>query len=290
MGNAKGYYRKRREAEVSHDFEPSQRITRLSDTIKIVGENNAKDAAVTAAKRDLLTLRYDIDDAVNHLQDRDDIGARRNSRKIVIARDAIKNLARNNKADREGNALDMATIASLRMEGKYIWEIADILGVSQPQINTALANVRDLWLQSSVMDFNDRKAEEIAKIDYMERKQWETIRLINNDAVMREEDGGMTELGFRRIKHAQDTIMWCIQMRTKIFGLEAPIKVDWRFEAKKYGIDADLMYHTLVAQFADQIIDAETVTFKELPAPKDYEGEDDESESDEGDYANTDSD
>jgi hypothetical protein len=140
------------------------------------------------------------------------------------------------------------------------------------------------------MDFNDRKAEEIAKIDYMERKQWEVIRLINNDAVMREEDGGMTELGFRRIKHAQDTIMWCIQMRTKIFGLEAPIKVDWRFEAKKYGIDADLMYHTLVAQFADQIIDAETVTFKELPAPKDYEGEDDEGEDDEDSDANTDSD
>jgi hypothetical protein len=165
-----------------------------------------------------------------------------------------------------------------------------ITRMPQSQVQTALANVRDLWLQSSVMDFNDRKAEEIAKIDYMERKQWEVIRLINNDAVMREEDGGMTELGFRRIKHAQDTIMWCIQMRTKIFGLEAPIKVDWRFEAKKYGIDADLMYHTLVAQFADQIIDAETVTFKELPAPKDYEGEDDEGEDDEDSDANTDSD
>ena len=45
MGNAKGYYRKRREAEVTHDFQPSQRITRLSDFMQIfLDENSALQA------------------------------------------------------------------------------------------------------------------------------------------------------------------------------------------------------------------------------------------------------
>lgn len=57
----------------------------------------------------------------------------------------------------------------LYMEGKTQWEIAVALSTTQKTISEDLATVRKQWLESSVMNFNERKAEELAKLDNLER-------------------------------------------------------------------------------------------------------------------------
>lgn len=230
---------------------------------------------------DLRTFRYEVDAELEKARKGREDELRK---KIVMSREALEKLARARKSGpmlvshQAGSAFNMMLVAKMRMEGKYWWEIAEQLQMTGSQMNEAQKYLRGVWLESALVDFNERKAEEVAKIDYLERKNWEEISRVNEIASRR--DDGMTELDFRRVKAAQDVIMWCIVQRTKIFGLEAPVKVDWKFEAEKHGIDANKVYHALVKMFAEQIVDAETVKVIEATAPQDEELEEELEEQD----------
>jgi predicted transcriptional regulator len=65
--------------------------------------------------------------------------------------------------------------ASLYCRGKPQWEIARHLGVTQAQISYDLRAVRKAWLESSVRDFDELKAQELAKLDHLEATAWENF-------------------------------------------------------------------------------------------------------------------
>jgi predicted transcriptional regulator len=65
--------------------------------------------------------------------------------------------------------------ASLYCRGKPQWEIARHLGVTQAQISYDLRAVRKAWLESSIRDFDELKAQELAKLDHLEATAWENF-------------------------------------------------------------------------------------------------------------------
>jgi hypothetical protein len=67
---------------------------------------------------------------------------------------------------------DRAEVARLYLQG---WTQADIgarLGLSRQQIGYDLEAVRQEWLRSALVDFDAKKAEELAKIDRLEGEYW----------------------------------------------------------------------------------------------------------------------
>lgn len=59
------------------------------------------------------------------------------------------------------------------LQGKAQWEIAAELKVSANTVSLDIAAVEKMWLASTLRDFDAAKAEQLAKIDNLERRAWE---------------------------------------------------------------------------------------------------------------------
>lgn len=70
-------------------------------------------------------------------------------------------------------ARDRARVAEMYLAGRYQSEIAQELGLSQQQISYDLQAVRREWQASAVRNFDEAKAQELAKIDHLERTYWQ---------------------------------------------------------------------------------------------------------------------
>jgi hypothetical protein len=68
-------------------------------------------------------------------------------------------------------------VAQMYLAGKYQSEIGQLLGVTQQQISKDLRAVQQQWLASSIRDFDTVRAEQLAKIDRIERASWESFAL-----------------------------------------------------------------------------------------------------------------
>jgi hypothetical protein len=64
-------------------------------------------------------------------------------------------------------------IAALYLQGHYQSAIAQQVGVSQQQVSYDLKALQKTWLASALRDFDTLKAEQLAKIDAVERAAWE---------------------------------------------------------------------------------------------------------------------
>ena len=62
------------------------------------------------------------------------------------------------------------------LSGKTQPEIAKLLDVSQPTISRDLKYLRIEWIQSAIVDINEAKSKELAKIDVLEVEYWEAWR------------------------------------------------------------------------------------------------------------------
>lgn len=64
-------------------------------------------------------------------------------------------------------------VADLYLKGKTQWEIAILLSVSSGSVSEDLSYLRESWLKSSIRSFDEKKAEELAKIDRLEAAAWD---------------------------------------------------------------------------------------------------------------------
>jgi hypothetical protein len=128
---------------------------------------------------------------------------------------------------------DRTEIARLYLEGLTQAEIGLRLSLSRQQVGYDLESVRREWLKSSLMDFNVRKAQELAKIDHHERvcrAAWEEskqVREITTTEQVTGADGERVKAALRKENQTGDPrylagIQWCIEQRCKILGLNAP--------------------------------------------------------------------
>jgi transcriptional antiterminator len=68
---------------------------------------------------------------------------------------------------------DLGRVAELYLRGSTQGEIARQLGVSRQQISYDLKVLQKRWQEAALHDFNARKAQELAKVDELERAYWQ---------------------------------------------------------------------------------------------------------------------
>ena len=141
-----------------------------------------------------------------------------------------------------------ATVSQLYRQGWTQIDIAKEVGVTQGQVSQDLDAIREEWQSSMLMDFNTKKAEELAKIDLREQtlwEEWERSRKplkkkstkvkgeVDEKATgpdkkkQKAKNLETTEITEDRIGDPRfmDAIGRCCEQRIRILGLEAPIKV-----------------------------------------------------------------
>lgn len=137
------------------------------------------------------------------------------------------------KAQREKQ---LADIARLYLRGTTQAEVGEQLGISQKQVSYDLKILRERWQESALIDFNEAKARELAKIDTLEVEYWQAW----NDSKAEFRKTSITREGAdaKTIKSARsDTeerngdprylagVQWCIEKRCAIIGINAPTKI-----------------------------------------------------------------
>lgn len=145
---------------------------------------------------------------------------------------------------------DLEYIARLYLAGSTQRRIAELLGaereyqLSQQQISNDLREVQRRWQESSLRDFDQLKAQELAKIDDLERtyrEAWEVStkprKRQKSGRVVRSGDGQGDKTSPERdtaelVTEDQvgnpkflEGIQWCIERRCSILGLDSPTKI-----------------------------------------------------------------
>lgn len=130
---------------------------------------------------------------------------------------------------------DLVEIARCYLHGMSQMEIAAELDVSQSQISRDLKVLHERWVKSALVDLNEAKARELARIDQLEREYWDAWRVSCGERIDTETEqiaggNGATDrkrVKVKKVKQAGDPeylagIQWCIEMRCKILGIYQP--------------------------------------------------------------------
>ena len=118
-------------------------------------------------------------------------------------------------------------VTRLYLERKTQAEIAELLSISRYKVETDLKAIHKEWLTERVGNFEKAKAEELARLDQIERKAWIAFEKSEGDAVMTEtvtnvKTGETTKE--RRTGQTGDAtflklVLDCVEKRCKICGL-----------------------------------------------------------------------
>jgi len=146
-------------------------------------------------------------------------------------------------------ARDRRRISDLYLQGWLQADIATEIGVSAPTVSRDLKALQAAWLQSALLDFNEAKARELAKVDRLEREYWEawersceaeeTVTQRTKGEVERwqDDDSGkfvakrpadVTKARKERIGDPRflQGVQWCIDRRCKVLGVDAAQKLE----------------------------------------------------------------
>lgn len=168
-------------------------------------------------------------------------------------------------------ARDRRRISDLYLQGWLQADIAATIGVSAPTVSRDLKALQGAWLRSALIDFNEAKAQQIAKIDRLEREYWEAWARSCEDAETVRQEGGpkskdgkllppdkivRTSKGQAGDPRFLQGVQWCIDRRIKILGIDSARKLeiyDWRKEAREKGLDPDELFDQLVQAACDAL-------------------------------------
>jgi len=136
-------------------------------------------------------------------------------------------------------------VSRLYMQGLEQMEIASEIGCSQSTVSRDLAELRDQWMASALVDINTAKAMELGKIDALELEYWEawsrsvgeSVRETSKLSGPAKGSAEKLEKTITKDKLAGDPrflagIQWCIDKRCEILGLDSPQEVvfSWKDE------------------------------------------------------------
>ena len=133
---------------------------------------------------------------------------------------------------------DLVQITRLYLQGRTQRDIAEVVGVSQGQVNHDLKLIQTRWRESSIMDMNEAKQRELARLDILEREYWAAWEQSKNERTRaRQESDGKSKDGKPNVVRATMErekrdgnpaflagVMSCIERRCKLLGLDAPVK------------------------------------------------------------------
>ena len=137
---------------------------------------------------------------------------------------------------------DRRRITDLYLSGWTQTAIGEKLGVSQATISLDLKALQREWLKSALVDFDKAKAQELAKIDRLEREYWaawedskedkETQTTEKVDAEKPRSKAQIRREGQVGNPSFLRGVEWCIERRCKILGIDAPVKTEQVGEVK----------------------------------------------------------
>jgi hypothetical protein len=181
---------------------------------------------------------------------------------------------------------DLADVARMYVRGISTNEIARAIehqysagdvAVSITSIRQDIARIRQEWVNSALLDFNERKAEELARLDQLEAAYWKAWedscqpKTITEDfkGVQQALSGGRAvDLEINTTKNVVEErdgnalylqgVERCIDKRCKIIGLFSPelYQVSWRRDVEKLGWkpeEADRLKENAVKAIMDML-------------------------------------
>lgn len=156
---------------------------------------------------------------------------------------------------------DRMKIADMYCRGLYQSQIAKEMGLSQQTISRDLGIVRELWRDRAIASFDQHVANQLAKIDNLERTYWEAWE--KSQKPKRKERASTSVGGKYDIEKAGTEVELerdgnpnflmgverCIQKRIDLLGLKAPDmweRADWQREMRELGVDAGIEFEKMV--------------------------------------------
>jgi len=112
--------------------------------------------------------------------------------------------------------------------------IAQALEVSQSTVSRDLTELQKQWIESALVDINEAKGKELARIDALELAYWDAwTRSLQptTKSTQKAVEGGIGQSRKEASKTTEETVgdprwlagvQWCISERCKILGLYAP--------------------------------------------------------------------
>ena len=149
---------------------------------------------------------------------------------------------------------DRRMIGRLYLAGVTQMEIAAQLGISQATVSRDLKFLQAEWQEARINDIDERKRQELAKIDNLELEYWdawrrsqkdaevETVKVVNATIETTNRTEGQT--GDPRFLAG---VQWCINKRCELLGLDAPKNIDLTSAGEKL---EQFDYGRLVASIA----------------------------------------
>ena len=133
---------------------------------------------------------------------------------------------------------DRREIARLYLKGETQFSIAEALGISQPTVSRDLKHIQKEWAVASIADIDERKRQELAKIDNLELEYWESWKRSQQNAEIEitRMQGSNTAQSPGRLEKTKriegqvgdprylQGVQWCITKRCELLGLDAPVK------------------------------------------------------------------
>jgi hypothetical protein len=136
-------------------------------------------------------------------------------------------------------ARDRRRIADLYLKGWLQADIATETGVDQSTVSRDLKTLQDEWLAAARADFDAAKAQELAKVDRLEREYWDawgrSCKIAETETTESADDGSgapaRIKAQIRKEGQVGDPrfltgVQWCIERRCKILGIDAPVRAD----------------------------------------------------------------
>lgn len=184
---------------------------------------------------------------------------------------------------------DLYVEANLYLRGRSLQAIADEINrqyadagrdihLSVKSIWKDLEEIHKRWVNSSLVDYNEKVAKEVARLDQLEATYWEGYERSQQPKSVDEQQTIFDEIAFavdqiapvtrsknrKRIEERDGAVTFlqgverCIDLRCKILGLYSPEKyqVDWRVDARKAGVDiktAAEEFESMVQKFTTAI-------------------------------------
>jgi hypothetical protein len=180
--------------------------------------------------------------------------------------------------------MDLVEEARLYLRGYSLHEVVKYIADNRPYSLTPqtvaadMVEIRERWRAQYLANFDDVKAQELARLDRLELAYWteydkskqdkdtiETVKVNDEwEAAKNKTNPADTKAsGYSRtrVKHTREKMLgnpvylqgvqWCIQQRCKILGLDSPktVNINWRNAAEAAGINPDKLQNELVDQF-----------------------------------------
>jgi hypothetical protein len=187
--------------------------------------------------------------------------------KLIVPLDTTENELASRRTAEEIER-DRTLLARMYVRGKSQHEMRLSLNSMYPDrplsgstINQDLQAIRNAWLNSTLVDFNEAKSKELARLDELEREAWLAWERSKDKHIRIEYEVADNQVAFSVDKIANvhgekkhkvieatvgdikylEMVERSVKMRCDIFGLfEAKkIQVDWRTEALASGLDEE---------------------------------------------------